>query len=164
MRDDAPRRTLDLDGLRRAVAIYLEAAYPSGEVPAIVRKRLDWPDVASLPELLACRPFERIANPAGDGAPISALRLGNHGYPNMKLQVQPWSGASGYLLSVNNHDQVPAQALAPDEVDRYRALQAENQRIKDAIETAWDREGLPTFFRYLSDYLEDNSAQGGAST
>ena len=33
-------------------------------------------------------------------------------------------------------------------------LQAENQRLKEAIEQAWDQAGLPTFLRYLRDYIE----------
>ncbi len=161
MREDQTKGGLDLDGLKSAVKIYLGIAYPSGEVPAIVRKRLDWPEGASLAEVLGARPFEKVVNPSEPAACISALRLGNHGYPNMKLQVQPWPGELGYLLSVNNHDQVPLQQLAPDEVDRYRALQAENQRIKAAIEEAWDQAGLPTFFRYLSDYLDENTTPDG---
>ncbi len=75
----------------------------------------------------------------------------------MKLQVQPWPNAAGFLLSVNTHDQI--LALDPNAADApaFRELQAENQRIKEAIETAWDREGLPTFLRYLREYIEDRA-------
>jgi hypothetical protein len=148
-----PLGSLGIDVLREAIAIYLKIAYPSGEIPQIVRKRLDWPEGIALPELIAGRPFERIQPPGGEGPPIYALRLGNHRYPNMKLQIQHWPGASGYLLSVNSHDQVLAQVINPGEAEAYRALQEENQRIKDAIETAWDQAGLPIFVRYLRDYL-----------
>ena len=39
------------------------------------------------------------------------------------------------------------------------ALQAENQKLKVAIELAWDEAGLPTFPRYLRDYLVTQQAQ-----
>ena len=32
--------------------------------------------------------------------------------------------------------------------------QAENLRLKETIEQAWDDAGLPTFLRYLRDYIE----------
>jgi hypothetical protein len=74
----------------------------------------------------------------------------------MKLQVQPWPNPSGLLLSVNTHDQALALNLNPSDADAFRSLQAENQRLKEAIEQAWDQAGLPTFLRYLRDYIEAN--------
>ena len=44
----------------------------------------------------------------------------------------------------------------------FRALQAENQRLKEAIEQAWDEAGLPTFLRYLRDYISQRAAEGPA--
>ncbi|MFO0958698.1 MAG: hypothetical protein U0800_14910 [Isosphaeraceae bacterium] len=147
---------LGVDQLRNAVEIYLGIAYPTGEIPQAVRKRLEWAESADLETILVGRPFERVVNPQGEGVPIFALRLGNASYPNMKLQVQPWAGPSGYLLSVNSHDHVPEAAILPAELERYRSLQVENQRIKSLVEEAWDGAGLPTFNRYLKDYLGEN--------
>jgi hypothetical protein len=39
----------------------------------------------------------------------------------------------------------------------FRELQAENQRLKEGIEQAWDDAGLPTFLRYLREYIEQRS-------
>ena len=39
----------------------------------------------------------------------------------------------------------------------FRDLQAENQRLKEAIEEAWDDAGLPTFLRYLRDYIKSRA-------
>ncbi len=147
-------RDLDLNELRRAVAIYLSFAYASGEVPESVRRRLEWPEAANAAELLAKPPFERANKPGTP--PIHALRLGNAKYPHMKLQIQPWPTASGYMLSVNTHDQVGDLDPASPGSDAFRALQAENARIKDAIEHAWDEAGLPIFLRYLRDYLKEH--------
>jgi hypothetical protein len=141
-----------LDGLRRAIDLYLGIAYPTSSIPEPVRKRLDWDESRSPEDLLTKSPFEKVGK-GPSGCPIVALRLGNFRYPHMKLQIQPWDSPQGFLLSVNTHDQV--LALNPDapDAEAYRSLQAENQRVKESIELAWDDAGLPTFHRYLRDYI-----------
>lgn len=157
MGEPADFGSLSVADLRRATAIYLGIAYPDGVPPPAVGRRLDWPDRAPA-DLVSGPPFERVSTSAGSasgsGAPIYALRLGNARYPHMKLQVQPWPNPVGYMLSVNTHDQVLALDPADPGADAFRVLQAENGRLKEAIEAAWDREGLPTFARYLRDYIE----------
>jgi hypothetical protein len=148
---------LRIDDLRRAVAIYLEQAYPSGEIPEAVRRRLAWPEGVDAARLLSGPPFERVTQPGQDRVVAFALRLGNARYPHMKLQIQPWAHTAGILFSVNTHDQLLAPVPNAAEAEAFRALQAENQRIKEAIEAAWDRAGLPIFLRYLKDYI-DNQA------
>ena len=152
-------RDIRLDGLRRAIDLYLAVAYPDAAIPEAVRKRLDWGAEADPDALLTRPPFEKVGrNPAG--APIVALRLGNARYPHMKLQVQPWTGGQGFLLSVNSHDQVLTLDPKSPDAPAFRALQAENQRIKEAIESAWDDAGLPTFNRYLRDYIASHTRLG----
>ena len=85
------------------------------------------------------------------------LRLGNLRYPHMKLQIQPWPNEAGFMLSVNTHDQVLAIDPASSNAQAFRDLQAENQRLKEAIEAAWDEAGLPTFLSYLRRYIEDRA-------
>jgi hypothetical protein len=150
---------LPLDQLRRAVEIYLAVAYPDTEPPSAVRRRLDWTPGLHAGELMAKPPFERVGKTPNEKL-IYALRLGNARYPHMKMQVQPWDARHGFLLSVNTHDHALAiDPNAPD-AEAFMALQAENHRLKLAIENAWDEAGLPTFPRYLKDYL---AGQGGPS-
>jgi hypothetical protein len=152
---------LRIDVLRRAVEVYLGIAYDGCAPSEVVRRRLEWPAEANAATLLTRAPFERVGK-AGPGTQgIYALRLGNAHYPHMKLQIQPWPNATGFLLSVNTHDQV--LSLDPNAADAaaFRALQSENQRLKEAIETAWDQQGLPTFLRYLRDYIESRSDAAG---
>ncbi len=153
-----PASPLKVEDLRKAVDVYLRVAYPAGNFPAAVVRRLDWPVGVDGPGLLNAPPFERAGTSRDGGSGIHALRLGNARYPHMKMQVQPWPSKVGYLLSVNTHDQVVA--IDPDSIDAdaFRELQAENARVKEAVETAWDEAGLPTFLRYLRDFL-DNQAQ-----
>jgi hypothetical protein len=150
-----------IDILRRAIEVYLALAYVSSPIPEAVRRRLEWRDDASVDanadaaQLLSHSPFERVGKSAG--TLIFALRLGNARYPHMKLQIQPWPNAAGFILTVNTHDQVLALDPGAADAAAFRALQAENQRLKEAIEHAWDQAGLPTFLRYLRDYIESRA-------
>jgi hypothetical protein len=147
-------RGLRLDLLRRASEIYVGLAYPAGVVPDVVQRRLAWREDCAADELLSAPPFERAGKAPGRPAPIYALRLGNHRYPHMKLQIQPWPNNAGFMLSVNSHDQVCGATTTAIDAQAFRELQAENQRLKEAIEEAWDAAGLPTFLRYLRDYIQ----------
>jgi hypothetical protein len=147
-------RGLRLDLLRNATGIYLGLAYPSGVIPSVVERRLIWRDVSTADELLSSPPFERAGKAPGRPASVYALRLGNHRYPHMKLQMQPWPNIAGFMLSVNSHDQVSGLDTGAEGAQAFRELQAENQRLKEAIEEAWDDAGLPTFLRYLRDYIK----------
>jgi hypothetical protein len=154
--DDLQHLRLDL--LRQAVDVYLALAYPSSQPSEAVRRRLNWDSTLDAATLLSKPPFERAAKPGGGvGPPIFALRLGNSRYPHMKLQVQPWPNAAGFLLSVNTHDQVLAIDPNSPDAEAFRGLQAENQRLKESIEQAWDQAGLPTFLRYLREYIESRT-------
>jgi hypothetical protein len=145
-------RGLSIENLRRAAAIYLEVAYPENAVPPTVRRRVEWPDNLEVAQILTGSQFERAFLP-GSKSPIFALRLGNHRYPHMKLQVQPWPTSVGYMLSVNTHDQVAGLDPRSPDLDQFLALQRANQAMKEQIESAWDGAGLPTFLRYLRDYI-----------
>lgn len=152
---------IDPGVLRRAIEIYLQLAYEGTSPPEVVRKRLEWPDDATSVNLLGRPPFE-LANRPESGVPaIYALRLGNLRYPHMKLQIQPWPNSCGYLLSVNTHDQVLSLNPSSRDSEAFRALQAENQRVKEAIERAWDDAGFPTFLRYLRNYIDEHPSTFG---
>jgi hypothetical protein len=152
-------RELRLDLLRRAIEIYLGLAYPACAVPDVVQRRLVWREECRPDELLAAPPFERAGKAPGRPAPIFALRLGNHRYPHMKLQIQPWPNDAGFMLSVNTHDQVTGLSLNAVDAQAFRDLQTENQDLKEAIEESWDAAGLPTFLRYLRDYIQSRAAE-----
>ncbi len=82
----------------------------------------------------------------------------------MKLQIQPWPNDAGFMLSVNTHDQVTGVTLNDGDAQAFRDLQVENQRLKEAIEREWDEAGLPTFLRYLRDYIESRRDDGSSSS
>ena len=79
----------------------------------------------------------------------------------MKLQIQPWPNLSGFLLSVNTHDQVLALDPNAQGLQSFKEIQTENQRLKEVIEQAWDDVKLPTFLRYLREYIENRGRDGG---
>jgi hypothetical protein len=149
-------RGLRLDILRTAAEIYLCLAYSAAVIPVAVTRRLVWREEGPADKVLGAPPFERAGKGEGRAATVFALRLGNHRYPHMKLQIQPWPNSAGFMLSVNSHDQVSGLGLGAD-AHAFRDLQAENQRLKEAIEQAWDDAGLPTFLRYLRDYINSRA-------
>jgi hypothetical protein len=149
--------------LRQAVELYLAHAYPTGELPEAVRRRLSWFGTEADRLELDRPPFERANRPEPGVASIVALRLGNDHFPHMKLQIQPWPNEMGFLLTVNTHDQVLSLSSGGPEAEAARALQAHNQQLKEAIELAWDEAGLPTFLRYLRDYLTGREPDPGPS-
>lgn len=153
---------LRIDVLRQAVDTYMKRAYPEGPPPDVVRRRLEWDPVLEAEALLNQPPFERAGKSKSTGTTIYALRLGNHRYPHMKLQIQPWANHAGFMLSVNTHDQVLALDPHSSDMSAFRSLQAENQKLKEEIEQAWDDAGLPTFLRYLRDYISQRSADAQA--
>ncbi len=153
-------RDLTVAKLRSAAEVYLDHAYPGGEPPEPVRRRLAWPEVGSVAELVAGPPFEQVQPADGEGSTIYALRLGNHRYPHMKFQVQPWPTSVGYMLSVNTHDQILGLNPEAPDAQAFRDLQTENQKIKETIEESWDQGGFPTFLRYLRDYLDTHPTPG----
>jgi hypothetical protein len=155
-------RGLRVDLLRQAAEIYLKLAYPSGDLPEPALRRTTWREDCTADVLLKGPPFERAGKAPGRPSPIYALRLGNHRYPHMKLQIEAWPNEAGFLVSVNTHDQVTGIDLCATDAEAFRNLQAENQRLKEAIESEWDRAGLPTFLRYLKDYIKDRAASGPA--
>ncbi len=77
----------------------------------------------------------------------------------MKLQIQPWPNDAGFMLSVNTHDQVTGLSLNAVDAQAFRDLQTENQGLKESIEESWDAAGLPTFLRYLRDYIQSRAAE-----
>jgi hypothetical protein len=155
-------RGLRVDLLRQAAQIYVRLAYPSGNLPDAVSRRLNWRDDCTADVLMKSPPFERAGKATGRSSPVYALRLGNQSYPHMKLQIEAWPNEAGFLLSVNTHDQVTGVDLCAIDADAFRNLQVENQRLKEAIETEWDKAGLPIFLRYLKDYIKDRAASGPA--
>lgn len=168
--EPADLKDLRVDVLRQAVRSYLGLAYPGVEPPASVRRRLDWVAGAEAgggtdaEALLNAPPFERAGEGRSGGSSVYALRLGNARYPHMKMQVRPWPNPAGFLLSVNTHDQVLALDPAANDVPAFRELQAENQRLKEQIEQLWDEQGLPTFLRYLREYLADRTGDDAPPT
>ena len=150
---------LRFDLLKTAVDTYLQIAYASREIPEAVQRRLVWSEGPVTENILTKPPFERAGKMPGHRTPIYALRLGNHRYPHMKLQIQPWENEAGFMLSVNTHDQVAGLDVGAADAQAFRELQAENQRLKEAIEQAWDDRGLPTFLRHLREYIESQSRE-----
>jgi len=140
--------------LREAVRIYLEEAYPDGAVPAEVRQRLEWPEAASLAELVQGGPFERIPPDAAmENCEHIGIRLGNRRYPHMKLGVDRIPQTDDWVLAVECHDRDVVAEIPQEEREAFEALFRHNAALKARIERRWTEAGLPTFERYVRERL-----------
>lgn len=134
---------LDTALLDQACRIFLARAYPGGKasVPPPRRVYLSLGPAAPLEAWLAppvCQAFR------GDDGQGYAWRLGCRHFPHLKLRATNPDHGDSWVFSVDTHDAV---RVGPDHPDatRWAKLQADNQRLKDEIEHAWEAVGLLTF-------------------
>ena len=127
--------------VRRAIALYLEQAWPpesTGTPPAVVRE-LD--GAGTLTELLDR--FEPAPDDEGLRSKRYTLRLGNNRYPFMKFVVQEFLVNGEYFFTVDTHDNLEIRPDAPD-YDEWEALKSWNRALKERIESSWQEASLPT--------------------
>ncbi|MFT5198841.1 MAG: CheY-like chemotaxis protein [Planctomycetota bacterium] len=150
-------QTLTISHVRRAVEMYLRAAYPEGPPQAqqitlqTLRDATSLRQVRSLfstprtSENVTCRRF--------------TLRLGNQRYPFMKLVIQEYLVEDEYFFSVDTHDELK---VTPEMADykEWLDLRQFNGELKELIEAAWAEAGLPTHedLRVLMEDLASTSA------
>jgi hypothetical protein len=149
----------------RAVGAYLKCAYGQGALAPAVQ-RLIPPETFRPEEWLMSSFVER--DPAS--APLEAvrsfaLRLGNRGYPHMKLRISRPPRDAVYLFSVDSHD---AFLRAPEDSPDRRALESlkhDNAAIASTVYAAWEAEHLPTERSYLRRKIEQaRGHEAGAQT
>ena len=162
--------------LWNAIQVYLSIAYngpaqepgglPAG-TPSAVRARLD--TLRSTPDdaFYDSPVFERIApKDAKDAkAPPTkyALRLGNRHYPHMKVVIDRAPDGHSYLLRADTHDTHVQPRPGSREAAAFMELVRANQAVAEAVEAAWETQGLPTFKKYLRDDLERRKAAMGSA-
>ncbi len=123
--------------LRRAIEIYYEHAFPEESHTSPPRT------VDQLAERMGKdQPLALFEVAATDEQRRHLLRLGNHGYPFMKLVLQEYILEGEYFLSVDTHDALQVSPEMPD-YEAWCEVRLENRRLKEAIEGAWAEEGLP---------------------
>ena len=125
----------------RAIAIYLDIAWPGEGMPRPRITLRDFEGARTLDEVFAR--FERPRESAGVLLPRYTLRLGNQRYPFMKFVVQEYLVGEEYFFSVDTHDDLDVRSDNPD-YDAWQELKRFNLDLKCRIEAAWAREGLPT--------------------
>lgn len=146
---------VDVQTLRKAVAIYLHIAYPNGGIPPAVQER-----IACLERLAPHEPLPKACMEVScttAGRTTYMLRLGQPRYPHMKLVLED-APDGGQLFRADAHDaHLHAPPGSPDAAP-LAALRASNKELTEAIEAAWTSQGLPTFREYLRKQLERRRA------
>lgn len=129
------------DLFRRAYDLYVERAYPGGDVPK--RARVDTDALRTRDDVLALFADERRPNPGGGEVRHLVLRLGNHRYPHMKIALMEFFEPGEWIWSVDTHDRAPVDPGSPDH-EPWQRLRLDNLKMKARIESAWRRNGVPT--------------------
>jgi hypothetical protein len=137
---------LTTEVLRQACRTFLDLAYPGGESTIPPKRRLYGaisPDQGLAPFLEMRETCEKLLTPEGHLRGY-AFRFGSARFPHLKMQVIDQGPGTGCVFAVDTHD-VLRCALSADEAETWAELQAENRRLKERIEAAWEKQGLLTF-------------------
>jgi CheY-like chemotaxis protein len=126
---------------RKALALYLDRAYPGMQPPQ--RARLDTSALVTSQDVLDLFAREERPVPGGECSSHYVLRLGNSRYPHMKLAIMEFLEPGEWMWAVDTHDRAP---IAPDspEYHKWQELRLHNLRVKAEVEAAWRRNGVPT--------------------
>ncbi|HUW55461.1 MAG TPA: hypothetical protein VMZ92_02425 [Planctomycetota bacterium] len=139
---------ISTDMMRRAIDIYVSAAYANVPVPLMVKSRIALCEENAgegLRGMLSHKVVERVAS--GDDSGVIAcyaVRLGNEKYPHMKLALRREPGGDDYRFVVDAHDHLFELARNGPDAPRAHELREYNRRLKDQIETRWREADLPT--------------------
>ena len=71
----------------------------------------------------------------------------------MKLVIEPTPDARGHMFRADTHDKHIRPSPQSKEYQMFCQLMENNQRLSEAIESGWEKAGLPTFKQYLRNDL-----------
>lgn len=125
----------------RAVALFVERAYPPGSVARTRIKIDELAQLSTVADLLAR--FERPCEAERGSLRRFTLRLGNARYPFMKFVVQEYLVDREFFFSVDTHDDLDVRPDNPDYAG-WMDVKRFNQALKHEIEDAWALAHLPT--------------------
>jgi CheY-like chemotaxis protein len=129
------------DLFRKALALYLDRAYPGMQPPQ--RARLDTSALVTPQDVLALFAREERPVPGGECSSHFVLRLGNSRYPHMKLALMEFLEPGEWMWAVDTHDRAPIAPASP-EYAKWQELRLHNLRVKAEVEAAWRKNGVPT--------------------
>lgn len=122
--------------MKLATEIFLKKAYPDSVPTPIMEKVEALQDLRSEDDLITWSVLEREGN-------RYSFRLGNHGYPHMKLVFSLESQRPVFYVDAHDsHFNLPAGVPG---YDKLMALRQTNKEMKQRIEGAWAAANLPIF-------------------
>ena len=141
----------------QAIELYVREAY-GAEIPASVRMQL-----STLKSWKGDFFRSPIIAPDYNNPPRRyTVRLGNRYYPHMKLAVELGPDEKTFLFKADTHDRHCCPGPSDPEYNPFLKLMENNQKVADAVETAWASAGIPTFKSYLRDDLARRQAEAQA--
>jgi len=133
--------------VKKAIEIYVAAAYEGAPVPLTVNSRLvlfSGYRGGDLTDMLSHEVVERVVSETESKVVASyAVRLGNAKYPHMKLALRR-GGTDDYRFVVDAHDQQFELESSEGDALKAHELQEYNRRLKREIESRWRDAEIPT--------------------
>ena len=143
----------------RAIDAYIKVAY-GGPPPSAVQSRLETLRAMEPGSFYDAAVFEKKGD-ASSAAAAVLLRLGNKFYPHMKLAIEKRPDRHGCLFRADTHDAHCCPLSSSREYQAFRQLMELNQTVAQAIESEWEREGVPTFKTFLKEDLARRQTNPG---
>ena len=150
MDNPIPMQGLTTGQLSQASRTFLELAYPEGEC-TIPPKRRPFSSISAdepLTTLLGHKETCELLHTPEGRLRGYAFRLGSAHFPHLKMLVIDQGPQVGCVFAVDTHDTLRC-SLTPEEAAAWDKLQVENRRLKERIESAWEKQGLLTFHTLL---------------
>lgn len=154
---------LSLEEVRRALAIFLSAAYQQVEIPETRRQFAHIGESETLDGFFARPGVQRLEAPDLSHEGGWSLRVGNAWYPHMKVTIQPYGRPPGYVFGVETHDRFNLPPSSP-EAEALRVMQERNLQLARKVEAEWEAAGLPTAKGQLRRALAEARAARAAAT
>jgi hypothetical protein len=134
-----------IDELWRAIDSYLSLAYEGKAPSTVVNSRVE-----ALRSVGAGFYDSPTVERDAPQSPVRySLRLGNRFYPHMKLVIESTPDRISHMFRADTHDKHIRPAPDSKEYALFCQLMEDNQKLAEAIESEWEKLGLPTFKQYL---------------
>ena len=131
--------------LKKAVEIYVRAAYERVHMPLAVKSRAGVfaEHDGTAMDMLSHDIVEKISsNGTSDEVAAYGLRLGNEKYPHMKLLLKH-DGESCHFEADPHDEDFELESTDPEAL-KVHELREHNLKLKEEIETRWREADLPT--------------------
>ena len=147
---------IDVATMRMAIELYLQIAW--GNRAAEKAPSIAWEECGTPEDVL--KSFRK--DPGTGNMRRFALRLGHPTYPFMKVLFQELLVRDRFFFCVDTHDDHLELDSSISDYDQFLELKRQNAEVKERVEEAWAKAGIPTFAEVVAQ-VERETPPGAAA-